>query len=103
MDNETESPFARILREQSERHNNEDPRSSDQDTAIERAFVAPAWPFRFGEAEAPGTLAEHHPTVEEPVPPIPSAIANEEISFIKERPDGKKVTTLGSILEDGHH
>ncbi len=82
------------------------------DVASEEAFVAP----EYGEtSDGPATgrvadgavegesLAEHHPTVEQPVPPIPSAIANEEISFIRERPDGKKVTTLGSILEDGHH
>jgi hypothetical protein len=80
-----------------------EPLNEDQDVANEQAFVARAWSEIPDGGQLAEPLAEHHPTVAEPVPPIPSAIANEEISFIKERPDGVKVTTLGSILEEGSH
>lgn len=70
-----------------------------QDEAIETAFVAGTLPEkdrRAPEVESESVVAD----VLEPAVPLPKVeIANEEISFIRERPDGVKVTAGGHILD----
>jgi hypothetical protein len=64
----------------------EDRRSPDQDTAMEKAFVAAKLPEEDRRAPV---------VVEEPVVPGP----NDELSVVRERGDGVKLTAGGHILE----
>lgn len=74
----------------------EDRRSSDQDTALERAFVAARLPEedRRVAGDLPPLIA-----FDEEMSPLPPAITNAEISFVRETPEGVRVTAGGHILE----
>jgi hypothetical protein len=74
-----------------------DRRSPDQDTALERAFIAARLPEE--DRRAPEPLAEENQVELAAALEPPGPIANDEIHVVRERPDGVKVTAGGHILE----